>query len=411
MNAVILGYELDTNGQNARFTDASRRHGGNERVLKAMAIGDVDPGGVVARFQEASVRNDAGLTIRSAHRQSAYFDFPTDILWTKETEPEIARLVNDADVLHLNNSWRPADYWRKHPSTRSRFVRKPPMLLHHHGSLFRSNPEKMLAMAKTRKMQQCVSTIDLQRPAPDLLPWLPTAYNIDEIVAFGQRHARKPDGKVRIVHCPTNRKLKHTELLIRACDELQAEGSNLELVIVEGKTWRESLLAKAGADIVYDQLAFGYGCNSVEAWSLGKPVIAGADEWTLDRMAHLWPAIPFEEATEKTLKDVVRRMVKSEALREDAAERGHAHVRRYHDELPALERLAELYRDAINFRKKPRVHGKGVTFHSATRRSMTVDGQVVEFVKGHAVVTDMEVVRQLREFTTKRPMFGIEELT
>lgn len=406
MNSIILSDAKDTNGQNARYADASRRHGGHERVVKAMAIGNADPAGVVYRYQQAAERNDVGLSIRSAHRVVyEYMQFPTDLEWTRHTEREIKRLVFEADVIHLNNSWRPADHFRGITS-------RKPMLLHHHGSMLRNDPG-IIATGRYRKMQQAVSTIDLMKPAPDLLPWLPTAYNVDELAAFARANARPKDSKLRIVHCPTNRALKHTELLIQAVAELNAERTKgtaqIDLVLVEGKTWQESLMAKAKADIVFDQLLYGYGCNGVEAWAMGKPVIAGADPWTLDRMAAMWPSIPFEEATEKTLKDVIRRLVHSKAAREDAGERGHAHVRRYHDELPALERLAELYADAMSIRMKPRIHGKGVMFHSPTRRSMVIDGQVVQFDKGYVTVTDVDVVRKLREFTVKRPKYGIAE--
>ena len=406
MNAVILSDALDTNGQNTRYAEASRRHG---KSIKSMVIGNADPAGVVARFQEAADRINVGLTIRSAHRVAyEYMQFPADIVWNRQTERQVAQLVAQADVIHLNNSWRAADHFR---ST----VHRKPQLLHHHGSMFRRDPEKMLSLAKHRKMMQAVSTIDLQRPAPSVLPWLPTAYNVAELQAIAEKYARPKDGRVRIVHCPTGPitgtdKYKHTELFTVVVQELITEGVPIDLVIVRDATNAEVLVEKAKADIVYDQLTFGYGCNSVEAWGLGKPVIAGADEWTLNRMARIWPSVPFEEATTETLKDVIRRMVKSEAMREDAANRGMVHVLKYHDELPALERLAELYHDAIRIRTKPRIHGKGVTFHSATRRSMTVDGQVVQFNKGSAVVTDVAVVSQLREFATKRPHFGVEEL-
>jgi hypothetical protein len=369
--------------------------------MKVMAIGNADPAGVVYRYQEAALRHDLGLSIRSAHRVTyEYMQFPTDMEWTRANEPEIKRLVMGADVLHLNNSWRAADHFRS-------ITNRKPMLLHHHGSMLRNGPD-IVKTGQQRKMQQAVSTVDLMKPAPDLLPWLPTAYNVDELLSFARKNERPKDGKVRIVHCPTNRELKHTDLLIKVVDELRAEGNTrLELVIVEGATWRESLLAKAGADIVFDQLLYGYGCNSVEAWAMRKPVIGGADAWTLDRMAAMFPAIPFEEATEKTLKDVVLRLVKSKAAREDAADRGYQHVRKYHDELPALERLAELYHEAVRIRMRPRIIGKAVTFHSPTRRSMVVDGQVVTFDKGVATVTDVEVVRRLTEFAVERPRFGV----
>src|SRR6476469_9484152 len=150
MEALILSYALDTNGQNARYVRAAEKHG--DAVLNSLAIGKADPGGVVGRLQEAANKGDV-LHIRSAHRATAYFEFPTDIIWTRRTEQAIRELIMAADVIHLNNS----EMAYKH------FTIRKPALLHHHGSLFRNNPERMLDVAKRWRMQQAVSTIDLQK--------------------------------------------------------------------------------------------------------------------------------------------------------------------------------------------------------------------------------------------------------
>lgn len=398
---MILSYALDTNGGNQRFVRAAERWGQDDGFLKALAIGRDDPAGVVARFQQAGDKL-GGLHIRSAHRAVQYFEFPHDLIWDRKTEPEIRRLAHEADVVHLNNSYTAA----------RRFRLNKPMLLHHHGSLFRKDPAHMLAVAKHSRMLQAVSTIDLQRPDPKVLHWLPSAYDVDELAAFGDAHRREPDGRIRIVHCPTNRELKHTALLIEAVAELAKEGLPVDLVLVEGKTWQESLEAKAGADIVFDQLAFGYGCNSIEAWCMGKPVVSGADDWTLARMAHEWPAIPFEEANERTLIDVLRAMVISAELREDAAERGLAHVRRFHDERPALALLADLYVKAIKHHTRVRIPGKEpqVTFRKTRGGPVYFEDAPIPFKDGTYTTDDALMIGRLRALA-KRPLrFGIEEV-
>lgn len=404
MEALILSYGLDTNGQNYRYVEAARRHGEDERVLRAFAIGNDDPAGVVYRFKEAAERH-GGLSIREAHRSENYLDFPHDIIWRAggKNDAEVRELAESADVIHLNNS----------PFAYQRFRLQKPALLHHHGSLFRNDPRKLLDTAKRHRMAQAVSTIDLQRPAPQLLHWLPSAYNVTALHEYAEANRREPDGRIRIVHAPTNRSLKHTDLLVAIVAELQKDGVKVDLDLVEGVTWRECLERKAKADIVFDQLLFGYGCNSIEAWAMGIPVIAGADEWTLDRMGKEWDSIPFEEANEKTLRHVVREMVKSADLREDAAARGMAHVRRYHDEVPALEKLAELYALAIRTYERPRIAGKGlqhVTFRRMGGRHgpVRLDDREIDFPDGVLQTDDPYVIARLRTLA-KRPVFGITE--
>jgi len=401
MEALILSYGLDTNGQNHRFTKSAETFGRDPEVLSALAIGITDPAGVVSRFQIAADKLKT-LEIRSVHRAEAYFAFPNDIHWDRKTEPMIREMAERADVIHLNNS---------HAAYR-RFRLKKPALLHHHGSLFRSDPKAMLDIATFYRMVQAVSTIDLQRPDPKVLHWLPTAYDVDELLAFGQAHRREPDGKVRIVSCPTNRGLKHTDLLISVVRELEQE-LPVELVLVENKTWAEAMAIKSTADIVFDQLAYGYGCNAVEAWAMGIPVIAGADEWTIERMTGLWRGLPFLRATPETLGKVIR-----EAMREDVrkgwAERGMEHVRTYHDEKPALIRLAELYHDAIRAHTRIRIPGKGiraVTFRTRGKTVYDLEGQPIVFPPSKVLkVNDPEIIHRLRTLAKRPAAFGIEEV-
>jgi hypothetical protein len=157
---------------------------------------------------------------------------------------------------------------------------------------------------------------------------------------------------VRVVSCPTNREIKSTDALEAAVRTLQAEGLPVELLVVTGRPWAESLAVKATADIYFDQVGLGYGCNAVEAWGMGIPVIAGADDWTLARMRKEWDmgprgSLPFLEATEATIADKLRVLVKSADARTVMGTLGHDHAEKYHAEKPALARLAELYGMAI----------------------------------------------------------------
>ncbi len=398
MDAFIISFAQDTNGQNARFVRAAEKYG--KAVIKAFAIGSDDPAGVVARLQAGAAKGEA-LSIRSAHRVTHYFQFPNDIEWTPVNEPEIKRLLREADVVHLNNSFRAV----------ARFKLRKPMLLHHHGSMFRANPANMMALAKAHRMAQAVSTVDLMRPDPEILRWLPSAYDIDELERIGEANRRDPDGRVRIVHAPTNRDLKHTDLLAQILGVTLPERAHgraigpaaitllpsttlpkVDLVLVEGMSNALTLVEKAKADIVYEQVMYGYGCNGIEAWGLGVPVIAGGEPWTMQKMREMWGSLPFAEATEKTLPGVIEDAVASADVRAEYRERGVAHVRKYHDEQPALQILLELYHEALRRFHKPRIQGKGVMFQFAN-------------TSRPRVVTDVAEVRRLRVQAKVRPNF------
>lgn len=390
---------IDTNGQNARYAKAADRWGAHPDVVtKVMALGKVDPAGVVGRFAKYANKGQT-LHIRSAHKSEAYFAFPGDIRWDKHTEPEVRRLAAEADVLHLNNSDR---------AYRLLHLRKP-ALLHHHGSLFRADPQRWFGIARYHRMIQAVSTIDLQREDPKTLHWLPTAYDLEELAAIRAEHRRPEDGVIRIVSAPTNREYKATVALGEAVRRLQKEGLAIELVIVEGRPWRECLIEKAKADILFDQVAFGYGCNAVEAWGMGIPVIAGADGWTEDRMTAEWGGLPYYRAAYDGIAEAIRPLVESADLRAEWAERGAVHAAKYHAEKPALARLAELYTKAIRYFEKSRDKVAPVTFISKRQSSVSAAGVSVSFVHGPVTTNDPYLIERLRYFAVRRPSFGISE--
>lgn len=393
---------LDTNGQNARYARASEKWGTDPGVLKALAVGDYDPASVVGRFQAAADKYGE-LKIRSVHRSAhMYQQMPHDIEWTRTNDSVIKDLADEADIIHLNNSWRP---WQK-----LRFSRRKPMLLHHHGSLFRSQTKDLLNWAYRNHAVQAVSTVDLMQVAPQNLHWLPTAYDVDWLHEFGKANRDDHNG-IRVVSAPTNPEVKSTAALRVAVNNLQVDGLSVELRVIEGKPWAECMALKASADIYFDQVLLGYGCNAVEAWGMGIPVIAGADEWTLAKMREVYDGpIPFYEATEDTIAAAIGDLAQSKAKRTKYAKLGMAHVRKFHDERPALTRLAQLYHMAIEWSEKeaPQIPVIPITFRAAVPQ-VRAAGRFVTF--DPTFTTDSPHMATALRLTAKRyPRYGIEEI-
>lgn len=414
MKALIVSRALDTNGQNARYARAAERWGDDPDVLRAFIVGRYDPADVGGRFREAA-RRLGGVSIRSAHVAEAYFQFPADIRWTRSNGAEVQRLADEADVIHLNNS--PAAYQRL------RLYRwRKPALLHHHGTLLRNNPAPLLIEAKRYHMVQAVSTVDLKLIAPDLMTWLPTAYDLDAMMEIRAAHRREPDGRLRIVSCPTNLEVKSTARLQAAAALLQAEGLPLDLEIVTGRPWAEALAVKATADVYFDQVLLGYGCNAVEAWGMGIPVIAGAAPETLAAMRAEWnlqpgDPLPFLEATEETIADAIRSMYESPALREEYAGLGASHAARYHAERPALARLMELYgRAAKKAAAIPEEAWVGVRggpgrfiSEAIPAPEVRLGSRRIRFRDGE-VALDTRDAERMRNIASMRPRWQIREL-
>jgi hypothetical protein len=115
---------------------------------------------------------------------------------------------------------------------------------------------------------------------PDLLHFLPSdrasflpyTVSCDGLTVAAPRF----DGKLKIVHAPTNREAKGSDFVMQAVDKLrQTHGGLFELVLVENMPHQEALAVYRAADLVIDQVLIGwYGALAVETMKMGKPVIA-----------------------------------------------------------------------------------------------------------------------------------------
>lgn len=78
----------------------------------------------------------------------------------------------------------------------------------------------------------------------------------------------------RVLHAPNHRNIKGSSFIIEAIEELQKEGENIELKLLEKVSNDEVLLEIEKADLVIDQLVIGwYAMFTLEALSLGTPVV------------------------------------------------------------------------------------------------------------------------------------------
>lgn len=164
-----------------------------------------------------------------------------------------------------------------------------------------------------------------------------------------------PDGLVRVVHAPTDRDVKSTQAVIAAVASLQSRGVKVQLVLVEGQTHAKTMEIKArSAEILVDQLKLGYGCNAVEAWGLGIPVIGAVNDhptWRAHMKARFGlsesaTGLPFLETDEFGLEKTLETLVRSTSARFDWAKIGLAHVRRHHGQVSVSRLAREIYNEA-----------------------------------------------------------------
>lgn len=190
---------------------------------------------------------------------------------------------------------------------------------------------------------------------PDLLHVLPASARfvpyghvfLDEWVpAYSQDHA----GPLRILHAPSHRMVKGTDLILAALEELKADGHEFELLLVEGMSNAQAREVYTKADVLADQLFAGwYGGLAVELMALGKPVLAYIREEDLGFIdPEMREELPIVQATPQSVKDVLRGVL--ETPRKDLValgRRSRAFVERWHDPMRIAALIKRDYEMAL----------------------------------------------------------------
>jgi glycosyltransferase involved in cell wall biosynthesis len=187
---------------------------------------------------------------------------------------------------------------------------------------------------------------DLLHVLPDKARFLPYA-NVD-LTAW--RPVPWPDNPVPVVvHAPTHRQVKGTDVVLQAAEQLRREGEKFELVLIENLRRDEARRAYERADLAIDQLFAGwYGGFAVEMMALGKPVLCYLRESDLK---FLPPAqreeMPIIAVRPDTLAATLREWLRAPRARlEEIGRRSRLYVEKWHDPLKIAAQLKADYEAA-----------------------------------------------------------------
>lgn len=139
---------------------------------------------------------------------------------------------------------------------------------------------------RTKKFEKYADVIFALNP--DLMYFLPEKtrflpYSVKGTVTGEYKQNSFHRKRLKVVHSPTNRSVKGTDIIINTVDKINnLYGNILELILVENKSNEKALKIYREADVVIDQILIGwYGALSVEVMRLGKPVMVNINNHDL----------------------------------------------------------------------------------------------------------------------------------
>jgi glycosyltransferase involved in cell wall biosynthesis len=151
---------------------------------------------------------------------------------------------------------------------------------------------------------------------------------------------------IKIVHSPTSRKYKGTDLIISVIDKIKNE-KNIEFILLENIPRNKLLVIKSECDICIDQVGgtmggTGYGKAGLETLAMGIPTITNM---TNDYVGWL-PENPFVVANNSDdLYSFLNELIDNNELRKNLGQNGIEWAKKYHGFVEVNQKLQQLYKE------------------------------------------------------------------
>lgn len=163
------------------------------------------------------------------------------------------------------------------------------VIYHYHGSEIRGKKQPAIHKLAHKFF---VSTPDLLEFVPGAV-WLPNTLIEEDL----PKRQKNETDSLKLLHIPSKPKIKGSEFVDKAVEDLLSEGYKIEYNRVENVSHSEALRLMSECDVYVDQLLLGYwGVSALECAALGVPVICNCSVYET----------PFIQATPTTIYDTIK---------------------------------------------------------------------------------------------------------
>lgn len=315
--------------------------------LRIWQAGPIDPGATIYRLHSAINSTTPHMSAMATEVQE-WLEEPRQ--FRLGTDRPFSQLAAAADVVHLHVSDLGLKYVND-PNSKA-------VVMHHHGTDFRLQPEKWNRKDRERDALRLVSNLELLQYGENL-HWLPNPIPVEQYAALaGPRLSLdliRDQGPLRVCHSPSKRAIKGTEEFLEACKKLKGL---VEPVLIEHTSHAECLKIKATCHACFDSFDLGIQNSGLEAAAMGMPVIAGdqdvADAYRSMTSPPLPGVIPytFTLTDVRTLAATMEALATDEVMYRKEAAFAHQFVTEYHDYGAVTARYLALLEDKFGWRRK-----------------------------------------------------------
>jgi glycosyltransferase involved in cell wall biosynthesis len=156
---------------------------------------------------------------------------------------------------------------------------------------------------------------------------IPRAIDLSKWPFYGIQNEKRP----LIVHAPTRRYVKGTDIVIAAINELKEKGLLFDFKLVEGLSNHEASEIYKQADIVIDQMRIGWhGVLSMEVMSLGKVAVCYIRN-DLEYGLRYNGKMPLVNANPNNLTNILEELILNPSLRREIGNFARHYVEKIHD--------------------------------------------------------------------------------
>ncbi len=154
----------------------------------------------------------------------------------------------------------------------------------------------------------------------------------------------RTQGKLTIVHAPSDASTKGTKYILAAISKLKDE-HEFEFTLVQNKTHAEAMQIYASADLAIDQMLYGwYGAFAVELMAMGKPVVCYIREDDLHYIPQEMKAdLPIINADPETLTEVLRKILENRNSLIEHSLKSVAYVKKWHNPDQIAREVQQFY--------------------------------------------------------------------